>query len=1269
MEPPAKRPRLGISPFNNDDEDDVDGDELNLEPEQVNALRDPGYQLERSRAHAANRLKSAWERIFEKYEKDFTGIGDEIDLETGEVVVDNGHIQSLQYTEIGGEGGDEDDEEDEEGDEESIDEEEKLLQGKGSTESRLSTVGEDQNSTLTSLVRQLAPLGQPRPWSGIQWGMAGPPRISSMFGPPNPFGSFSAPFNVPGGVDTLADPAWKAPELPVVEKYVDPAWRAPDLPPPKPPGSRITTVKRKLLPARGGHVDGDGEQDEDEDEDDILMGASATPTTRPSGGVTVKKMKMLLPPNPAQGSSFGSHGIALKPKSTPKSNGISALKPKESTGKRKAAPENSKKDTLARLSPKSGPSPKDCAQMKKTQRPHSHGSLVPKKQVLAVKSKKSTESLQTQQREVVTETPDADMYINPSSDNPLTAKPTNQRLSVDIVVRKKIDTALYQVVKDVVDDRRVENVNQQQVDASEETNTSTKDMGVKKRPRHSAVKKTFARNVIDSSYGFSDDEEPALPKPKRIKQRPPTPRGKTGQDALSSQSQPQEAVTREVGAINGLTPAFDETSAALKERGNKTLAYNEEREEPTDQEVPEESQPQEKVVEGVYTRNVVDPSFRFSDEDETALPKAKIRGGGQLAREKSKNAVQKETADDEATLTAVEVPSPSSIDLNDGQQEIPHLSADEQPVHDENGGLHEQETVLGDMSIPGDSSKSPIQGGDNDVTLAVDDLSPQAPVESAVIPSTLEGSPKNIELQTEHDTTTQFEQPALPADNSESTVTGPIDFGEAYPIRLLSMKPRRKRKISTAFTEESLVSPTVLEEGKPKETYISAPVKRFKKPKQTHPIQVLDQDVDSQPVEQTVQAQPEPELPVGNVLNLQEPNPTSPAIQESPQPQAPAPAPEETETTIVDAELTIPESSPLIQPAFRSSLLGIVQEEDLSTLAQMDDSDAGANPDPENDMDISIDLGLDFDSPPSDHGHDHDHNPHPTPLPDLPSPELGEEDHDLNPETSPLPYSSPSKAVKAAKVKKVRKPAKPPQLQPQPSTPSKKRGRPKKQHKEDSKPQISSYSANPPSSALSARTKGLLSLLSDDEGEDDDELSLTPDAGARPRYSTPPNVRNTADKLKHTSLTAPLMRMKLLSSSKKGIANNPRTPSSRRKTLMSTVALNDNDENQKPRGGRGILPSSVASSKMYFSADRRASLASSSSGAVVINSSGAAGLRSRGGITKRRRSGAAGGSRLAANPVVPEYVDDSVVETPGGTKRRCGEDGFHCDRDFCFVCL
>ncbi|PGH03363.1 hypothetical protein GX51_04094 [Blastomyces parvus] len=42
------------------------------------------------------RLKSRFENIFEKYGKDFSSVGDEIDLATGNIVIDNGHIEKMR---------------------------------------------------------------------------------------------------------------------------------------------------------------------------------------------------------------------------------------------------------------------------------------------------------------------------------------------------------------------------------------------------------------------------------------------------------------------------------------------------------------------------------------------------------------------------------------------------------------------------------------------------------------------------------------------------------------------------------------------------------------------------------------------------------------------------------------------------------------------------------------------------------------------------------------------------------------------------------------------------------------------------------------------------------------------------------------------------------------------------------------------------------------------------------------------------------------------
>ncbi|GFF38659.1 uncharacterized protein PB1A10.02 [Aspergillus udagawae] len=74
MERPQKRLRLSLG-CHGEESDDID--------------------LQEARAQNDLRLKSIFERIFEKYGKDFTDIGDEIDLQTGKIVVNNGHLQRM----------------------------------------------------------------------------------------------------------------------------------------------------------------------------------------------------------------------------------------------------------------------------------------------------------------------------------------------------------------------------------------------------------------------------------------------------------------------------------------------------------------------------------------------------------------------------------------------------------------------------------------------------------------------------------------------------------------------------------------------------------------------------------------------------------------------------------------------------------------------------------------------------------------------------------------------------------------------------------------------------------------------------------------------------------------------------------------------------------------------------------------------------------------------------------------------------------------------
>ncbi|PNP44770.1 hypothetical protein TGAMA5MH_03579 [Trichoderma gamsii] len=95
MEPPAKRRRMSQLLLDKGYVDEND-DELALQPFEVEAKRDPGYKLSIERAFADQRFQATMAHIFDKYGRDFEGIGDEIDLVTGEIVVNNGHVRNMR---------------------------------------------------------------------------------------------------------------------------------------------------------------------------------------------------------------------------------------------------------------------------------------------------------------------------------------------------------------------------------------------------------------------------------------------------------------------------------------------------------------------------------------------------------------------------------------------------------------------------------------------------------------------------------------------------------------------------------------------------------------------------------------------------------------------------------------------------------------------------------------------------------------------------------------------------------------------------------------------------------------------------------------------------------------------------------------------------------------------------------------------------------------------------------------------------------------------
>ena len=102
MESPFKRPRL-LSSYRTDDNDYSSVSSTTSEEEDEGGGREKeeddeekeNPELESARAQNDLRLKSIFEGIFEKYGRDFSHVGDEIDLSTGDIVVNNGHLSNM----------------------------------------------------------------------------------------------------------------------------------------------------------------------------------------------------------------------------------------------------------------------------------------------------------------------------------------------------------------------------------------------------------------------------------------------------------------------------------------------------------------------------------------------------------------------------------------------------------------------------------------------------------------------------------------------------------------------------------------------------------------------------------------------------------------------------------------------------------------------------------------------------------------------------------------------------------------------------------------------------------------------------------------------------------------------------------------------------------------------------------------------------------------------------------------------------------------------
>ncbi|KAH0492506.1 hypothetical protein TgHK011_007455 [Trichoderma gracile] len=273
MEPPAKRRRMSQLLLDKDNADE-DDDELAFRPFEVEAKRDPDYKLSVERAYADQRFQATMAHIFEKYGRDFEGIGDEIDLVTGEIVVNNGHVRNMRDEGDVGDGlrgdladgeddedegilledlyGDEEEDEEEEtrdkknpvglgregahsgNDADDDDEEDRIIQGRQATRDSHSTALVLGSSSRNASLARTSPFGVHN---------ASP----LHFEPPTELPFASSPFSFDGS--PFASDPWGYPG-----QYSDPLWDRPDLFAVQRPPSQQLPLKpsRYHFPARSG---------------------------------------------------------------------------------------------------------------------------------------------------------------------------------------------------------------------------------------------------------------------------------------------------------------------------------------------------------------------------------------------------------------------------------------------------------------------------------------------------------------------------------------------------------------------------------------------------------------------------------------------------------------------------------------------------------------------------------------------------------------------------------------------------------------------------------------------------------------------------------------------------------------------------------------------------------------------------------------------------------------------------------------------------------
>ncbi|KAF3764458.1 hypothetical protein M406DRAFT_71004 [Cryphonectria parasitica EP155] len=523
MKPPVKRRKTSVAQTNTDEDD-----ELFIEPEEINRRRDPNVQLQQGRDRAANRLKSRFESIFAKYEKDFDGVGDVIDIMTGEIVEDNGHLRSMEVTEVG---------RDETGEDSSDEEQDHSMMGD-------KYLDREPNPEAMAVPRD--------PWKGPekgpesrwpQMGMRGTPQLSSLFGNGNAYMMMPAPPFPPLdlGPPSSVDPNWQAPELPQ-SAFLSDGHEQEQAP--------RKGVRKSLLRPHSRDAD---------DEEDVLLGTSGSP-------LQTKESPLIRQKFPAVDSS-------------PNNDNSHYNLIKDVIENMPDTPPSIRKTRTARSLGKPSPLRKHHAKPRIARRPQnrkggrrSEGTKELSQVEKAGHVETETESVQhvdaCQQNPVdQTSWQDSDVELFLDVTGAGSKKPARQRLFVDISMTKQISQGTSgsvnrRAIKEVADEAvrvckkstvelpvRISAAlhevtakgRHSQATLEDRQGKQTEDSG--KKPREK-----FARNMMDPDFMFSD-EETLLPRRRVRRQTGPTGRPLAAvlvdtpgsSEAPHAQEQPSEA--------------------------------------------------------------------------------------------------------------------------------------------------------------------------------------------------------------------------------------------------------------------------------------------------------------------------------------------------------------------------------------------------------------------------------------------------------------------------------------------------------------------------------------------------------------------------------------------------------------------------------------------------------------------------------------------------------------------------------------------------------